>query len=63
MSALNESRESYKGFGILRAEGNHEQLEDNRADWGHKLKRDFQLFRTGFRSLLVFWPRPLNSSL
>jgi len=63
MPALNKSQESYKGFGFLKADGNQGQVEGNRADRGHKLKRDFQLFRTGFRSLLAFWPRPLKSSL
>jgi hypothetical protein len=63
MPALGESRESNKGFGFLKADGNQGQLEGNRADRGHQLQCHFQLFRTGLRSLRAFSPRRLLSSL
>jgi|SRR5580692_5268787 hypothetical protein len=42
MPALGESRESNKGFGFLKADGNQGQLEGNRAVRGHQLQCHFQ---------------------
>jgi hypothetical protein len=57
MPALNESQESYKGFGFLKADGNQGQLEGNRADRGHQSQSHFQLFQTGLKSLRACLPR------
>src|SRR5271163_252615 len=44
MPALGESRESNKGFGFLKADGNQGQLEGNRADRGHQFAVPLSIF-------------------